>query len=141
MKRILFLTSVIALSACNDTSETAYNGIKPIDLTGNKNAVDKMWLVSKRDYPKYPTDAARRGISGCVDFSFTINSNGKAQNIQIIKAVPDETFINSATKSLTNFRWQPTESNNLRQSAITTLQLDFSTTPTMKVAECIVDDA
>jgi TonB family protein len=141
MRRILFLTSALALSACTTTRDVKDYGIQPIDFSGNKNALEEMWIVSKNDYPKYPIDAAKKGISGCVDFSFVINGDGKAQNIQVIKAIPDSTFIQSATKSLKKFRWQPTELNNLRQPAITTLQLDFSTTPVMKVAECIVDDA
>ena len=141
MRRILFLTSALALSACNSTSDVNEDEIKPVDFVGDKNALEKMWIVSKNDYPRYPPDAAKNGISGCVDFSFVINSEGKAQNIEVIKAIPDSTFIRSATKSLKNFRWQPTELNTVRQPAITTLQLDFSTTPVMKVAECIVGDA
>lgn len=141
MRRILFLTSALALSACNSTSDVNEDEIKPVDFVDDKNALEKMWIVSKNDYPRYPQDAAKKGISGCVDFSFVINSEGKAQNIQVIKAIPDSTFIRSATKSLKNFRWQPTELNSVRQPAITTLQLDFSTTPVMKVAECIVGDA
>lgn len=141
MKRILVLTSALALSACNSTSNVEDLELQPVDFVGNKNALEKMWVVSKNDYPRYPIDAARKGISGCVDFSFVINSEGKAQNIKVIKTVPDSTFIRSATKSLKNFRWQPTALNPVRQPAITTLQLDFSTTPVMKVAECKVGDA
>jgi TonB family protein len=141
MRRILFLTIVLTLSACNSTPNIKNNEIQPVDFRGDKSALEEMWVVSKNDYPRYPIDAARKGISGCVDFSFVINSEGKAQNIQVIKAIPDSTFIRSATKSLKNFRWQPAELNSLRQPAITTLQLDFSTTPVMKVAECIVGDA
>lgn len=141
MRRIIFLTSVLALSACSTTADVKEGDMPPIDFVGNRDALGEMWTVSKNDYPKYPIDAARKGISGCVDFSFVINSDGKAQNIHVIKAVPDSTFIRSATKSLKKFRWQPTKSNNLRQPAITTLQLDFSTTPEMTVAKCVVDDA
>lgn len=140
MKRILFLTSALALSACNSPSNVKDNELQPIDFMGDKNALEKMWIVSKEDYPIYPKDAARKGISGCVDFSFVINSEGRAQNIEVIKAIPDSTFIRSATKSLKNYRWQPTELNKVRQPAITTLQLNFSTTPVMMVAECIVGD-
>ena len=135
------MASAVALSACNSTPDVKNNEIQPIDFVGDNNALKKMWIVSKNDYPRYPTDAARKGISGCVDFSFVINSEGRAQNIQVIKAIPDSTFIRSATKSLKKFRWQPTELNDERQPAITTLQLDFSTTPVMKIAECIAGDA
>ena len=141
MKRILFLISVLALSACTTTTDVKDNEIQPIDFVGNKDALEEMWIVSKNDYPKYPINAAKQGISGCVDFSFVINSDGKAHNIQVIKAVPDSTFIRSATNSLKKFRWQPTDLNKLRQPGITTLQLDFSTTPEMKVAECTAGDA
>jgi protein TonB len=141
MKRIILLTSVLALSACTTISNAEDSETQPLDFVGNKNALEEMWIVAKKDYPVYPIDAARKGISGCVDFLFMIDSDGKARNIQVIKAVPDSTFIRSATKSLKKFRWQPTELNNLRQPAMTTLQLDFSTTPVMKVADCIVSDA
>lgn len=135
------MTSVLTLSACHTVPNVKDDGIQPNDFVGDDNALEEMWIVSKNDYPIYPTDAARKGISGCVDFSFVINSEGKAQNIQVIKAIPDSTFIRSAKNSLKNFRWQPTELNSERQPATTTLQLNFSTTPAMKVAECVVGDA
>lgn len=85
MRRILFLTSVLALSACSTTPEVKDNELQPIDLIGKKDALEEMWIVSKTDYPKYPINAAKQGISGCVDFSFVITVMGKHKTSKLLR--------------------------------------------------------
>jgi protein TonB len=94
-------------------------------------------VVTNRSHPNYPVSAARKGISGCVEFPFVISESGKAQNIEIIKSVPDKIFNEAAKKSLKESRWAATDNNNSLQPVLTTLQLEFSTSPKQKVAECI----
>lgn len=140
MSRILLSTWIVALSACSATSVNTASNVQPINLSEDKDSLETLWQVAKPDYPRYPSEAAKKRISGCVEFAFTINSDGKAQAIKVIKAVPDSIFIRAATKSLKSYRWQPTEANITRQPAITTLQLDFSTSPVIKVPECVLDE-
>lgn len=133
----LFLITLLA--GCSSTTEEQETrvDINALDLTGDKSQTANYWVVTNRSFPKYPVSAARKGISGCVEFSFVINELGKAKNIQIIKSVPESTFNKAAMKSLKEFRWAATESNDLLQPVLTTLQLDFSTSPNQTVAECI----
>jgi TonB family protein len=127
------------LVGCNSTTNEQVTevDINALDLTGDKLQTKSYWIVTKRSYPKYPISAVRNGVSGCVEFSFIISESGKAQNIQIIKSVPENTFNKAATKSLKEYRWAATQKNNLLQPVITTLQLEFSMSRKQTVAECI----
>ena len=133
------LLLVTLLVGCNSTTneQVAEVDINALDLTGDKSQTENYWVVKKRSNPVYPTSAVINDISGCVEFSFVIGKLGNAQNIQIIKSVPENTFNKAATKSLKKFRWAATQNNNLLQPVLTTLQLDFSTSPKQTVAECI----
>ncbi len=133
----LFLITLLV--GCSSTTEeqTTEVDINALDLTGNKSQTEDYWVVKKRSYPKYPISAARKGVSGCVEFSFVINESGKAQNIKVTKSVPENTFNKAATKSLKEYRWAATNNNDLLRTVRTTLQLEFSTLPKQTVAECI----
>ncbi|MDN3651210.1 energy transducer TonB [Thalassotalea ponticola] len=132
----LLLVSVLV--GCANTAEPDLGEVSAnaIDLTKEVAQTENYWAVKKRSYPQYPISAARDDISGCVEFSFTIVS-GKAKNIKIIKSVPEKIFNTAAIKSLKQFRWEATKQNSSQTPVVTTLQLDFSTSPTQYVAECI----
>jgi TonB family protein len=140
MMKLNGLFLVTLLVGCNSTihKKVADVDINALDLTRDKSQAKNYWVVTKRSNPVYPTSAARNGISGCVEFSFVINKLGTAQNIQIIKSVPENTFNEAATRSLKQFKWVATQNNNLLQPVLTTLQIGFSTSPQQSVAECIV---
>jgi len=134
------LLLVTLLVGCNSTTneKVAEVNINALDLTGDKSQAESYWVVTKISNPVYPTSAVRNDISGCVEFSFVISELGKAQNIQIIKSVPENIFNKAATKSLKKFRWAATNNNDVLQPVLTTLQLDFSTSPKQTVAKCNV---
>jgi len=111
------------LSACATTNQNAPSS--HIDLIGNKDAVLDYWVADKKVAPKYPQRAAKKRISGCVEFSLVIDSNGKATSTKIIKAFPEGVFDIEASRAIKKWVWSPTVTNEDRKSVATTIQLDF----------------
>ncbi|MCP4988007.1 MAG: energy transducer TonB [Colwellia sp.] len=120
---ILLVTGVLLLSACSATKQNVSN--EHLDLIGNKEAVLEYWLANKKVAPKYPQQAKTQKISGCVEFSLIIGSDGKAINPTIIKAFPEGVFDVQATRAIKKWKWTPTEANSSRQPVATTIQHDF----------------
>ncbi|QJR79746.1 energy transducer TonB [Alteromonas pelagimontana] len=139
MKIIICIIILTFLNGCSATKDEKTLEIKnAVDTTQNNISVEDFWVLSHQDYPKYPVNAARDNISGCVDFRFIIDREGRATNIQVIKAIPHRAFIPSATESLKKFRWEPTENNSTHQPVVTTLQLEFIINRIRNVPECLV---
>ncbi|WP_372770617.1 energy transducer TonB [Pseudoalteromonas sp.] len=119
----LLIAGALILSACSTTKQNVSN--EHLDLIGNKYAVLDYWLASKKVAPKYPQQAKTQKISGCVEFSLIIDSDGKAINPTIIKAFPEGVFDVQATRAIKKWKWKPTEANSNRQPVATTIQHDF----------------
>ncbi|AOT11142.1 energy transducer TonB [Pseudoalteromonas luteoviolacea] len=132
----------IGLIAALSTGCASQQGIdgtkeKPIlDLTSSKKDVELYWYNTKHVAPVYPSSAAMKGISGCVEFEFVISSEGKATDIETIKSIPGTRFISAAKKALRQFKWQPAESNKFAQPVRTTAEIGFSTDLSKSVENC-----
>lgn len=113
----------LLLSACAATNQDL--PLAYIDLIGDKEAVLDYWVTDKRVAPNYPIAAAKKRISGCVEFSLVIDSNGKAVAPKIIKSFPEGVFHAEASKAIKKWSWQPAPSNLDKKSVSTTIQLDF----------------
>jgi protein TonB len=57
--------------------------------------------------PKYPRGAQRRSLSGWVDILFTVTTDGTVKDIEIQNSQPGETFVNSATKAVAKWEFEP----------------------------------
>ncbi|KZN59830.1 hypothetical protein N473_02640 [Pseudoalteromonas luteoviolacea CPMOR-1] len=126
-----FLTGCASQQGIDGTKE------KPIlDLTSSKKDVELYWYNTRKVAPVYPSSAAMKEISGCVEFEFVISSEGKATDIETIKSIPGTRFISAAKKALRQFKWQPVESNKFAQPVRTTLELGFSTDLSKPVENC-----
>lgn len=90
--KLLFVLIIISLSGCvakpNDrtAAEPNLTGPEPVNLIGDKEAVKRYWEISRVVSPDYPIEAARNGLSGCVEFTATIASHGEASNYRITRA-------------------------------------------------------
>jgi len=111
------------LSACSTTKQEAVH--EHINLIGDKNAVLDYWVTDKKVAPEYPLGAAKKGLSGCVEFSLVIGSNGRAVSPKIIKSFPEGVFDIKATRAIKKWIWSATPSNTKRNPVATTIQLDF----------------
>ncbi|NVJ61908.1 MAG: TonB family protein [Gammaproteobacteria bacterium] len=57
--------------------------------------------------PRYPYDAARRGIQGWVRVRLDLDVKGNPRNIRVIESFPDSTFVSETLKSISKWRFEP----------------------------------
>ncbi|MBT3376802.1 MAG: energy transducer TonB [Lentisphaerae bacterium] len=57
--------------------------------------------------PVYPYRARARNIEGHVDVGFTLTREGTVIDIEIVEAVPGETFVDAARRAVSRWRFEP----------------------------------
>ena len=58
--------------------------------------------------PEYPIAALRKGVSGYVLLEYSVDSNGQAKSIDVIKSSPEGVFDKVAIKALKRSRFEVT---------------------------------
>ncbi|WP_169303055.1 energy transducer TonB [Thalassotalea mangrovi] len=82
--------------------------------------------VLNREHPKYPKAAARRGQSGRVEMTYTVEPDGKVSNIIPTNYSGSRTFIKEATKAVSKWQYSPAMENGKPvQSCLHSVRLDF----------------
>lgn len=130
MKHILYICFCAFLFACNSTEPKLDNNSIPlqyIDLTSSADMSmhNTHWQVTKRIDPRYPSEAARQGLSGCVQVMVGINGNGRMAEYKIKSSYPEDIFDNAAANALSKWRWKASELNANKDPILTIIQLDF----------------
>ncbi|KZN53866.1 energy transducer TonB [Pseudoalteromonas luteoviolacea] len=136
MRTISTVIAIWALVGCSSSNNVEHDN-NVIDLTNSNIPTEQYWQVSRSMIPIYPFKAAKKGVSGCVEFELVISSEGRVSEFQIIKSVPNEVFDLAARKALRKYEWKPASNNQSRHSIRTTFKLDFSVEPFKPVLECI----
>ncbi|KDC51270.1 energy transducer TonB [Pseudoalteromonas sp. S3431] len=76
--------------------------------------------------PKYPTTAARDGIEGWVQLSFSISPTGEVIDPVVINAEPKRTFNREAIRAIKRWKYRPKVIEGVAQLQTgQTVQLDF----------------
>lgn len=78
-----------------------------IDPVFNAGDLDQPLAVLSRVPPVYPFKAKRLGIEGWVSVEFTVTEQGRAADIRIIEARPQDMFNESVFQCLSAWRFQP----------------------------------
>ena len=78
---------------------------------------------------EYPQDAARKGIEGSVDVSFTVTSQGKVTDVLVLDAVPSEVFNRSAVAAVRRWKYDPKTINGVPVESHLQLRLQFKLDP------------
>lgn len=90
--------------------------------------VDARPLV--RVEPQYPAAAARDGVSGWVQLSFSIDATGAVTDVVVLDAEPKRIFEQAAIRALKRWKYQPSlENGKAYKTTGLTVQLDFNLEP------------
>lgn len=76
--------------------------------------------------PRFPTEAARQGISGWVMLNFSIDESGSVTDVSVVAAEPKNIFEREAIRALRRWKYQPqlVEGKAVKQTNLQ-VQLDF----------------
>jgi TonB family protein len=128
---IMLLTSWSALAQDTD--------IDVLDIRNSDIEVEQYWTLFREVKSGFPRIAKSSELSGCVLFSVTISSKGRAEDVELETAKPNRMFISAAKEVLRRMSWRPTEENEsktpIRMHKLVTFQYDrFS-----RIPDCTVD--
>lgn len=98
---------VVIKSKHNDEEETAKTIANPEPF--------------KREPPKFPPEAARKGYSGYVTVRFLVNGQGEVVVADSLDAFPEKVFDKSAIAAIKTWRYQPDGKSHIHR-----VQLEFS---------------
>ena len=95
------------LLACQSTTETVEKktkvNVKPLPSVHPDKKRDAIVRID----PKYPRTALRKGVSGWVLISYSINQRGGTEDIQVIDSSPKGYFESSAARSMARWKYKP----------------------------------
>jgi TonB family protein len=77
----------------------------------------------------YPPEAARKGIEGTVDVSFTISPQGRVGDVTVTSATPSDIFNRAAIAAVRRWKYEPKTVNGIPTEAHQQLRLQFKLDP------------
>ncbi len=133
--KIISLLALFLFSTCIRASELNERFLRYVT---NPEEVRSNWIATRMAAPVYPRAAQKKSQVGCVLYSFSINSKGRAENIEVVDATLEGIFDRSGSNSIKRYRWKPTEQNSDRVPVKTELMLTFALS--YKEIACHVDN-
>ena len=84
--------------------------------------------LSRTNYvaPKYPRAAHRRNVTGSVDVTFTITTDGRIRDLSVIESEPGETFDQAAMDAVEKWRFEPVVENGVAVEKRSAVRLAFT---------------
>ena len=99
MKYLIFFT-ILLLTGCSNTNNIYANA---------RTDSPAQWVVKIE--PKYPVDAAAKGIEGYVKFNAVVNKHGILENIEVVESSPKRVFESEGLRALKFWRFKPAKLN------------------------------
>ncbi|EWH11011.1 TonB family protein [Catenovulum agarivorans DS-2] len=91
-----------------ELDEAAENELKNTQLVFTKKDLKPL----SRPFPEYPVDAMRDAVEGWVRVNFTVNEEGKVEDVKIVSASPEQVFDESTRRAVAKWRYQPPKVNS-----------------------------
>ena len=76
--------------------------------------------------PKYPRAAHRRNVTGSVDVTFTITTDGRIRDLSVLESEPGETFDQAALDAVEKWRFEPVIESGVAVEKRTAVRLAFT---------------
>ena len=95
----------------------------------------QLWEIKKRIEPKYPVQAAKNNVEGCVVVQFFINNEGRTTHVELIQSSVQDVFDTAAYNAVSQWQYSATEKNVNSEPQRQVLQLDFSLSEHSLVSE------
>ena len=76
--------------------------------------------------PKYPRAAQRRNITGSVEITFTVTTDGRVRGISVLRSDPGDTFEKAAIDAVEQWRFAPVIENGSAVEKRTAVRLAFN---------------
>lgn len=111
------LNKIAKLSAVTLISSTLLAGVSyagyhlhqdGVSKTSTKKVVNGLSPIMRIE-PKYPVAAAKAGIEGSVVLQFSVETDGSVSDVNVVKAVPENTFDKVAVTALKQWRYATTD--------------------------------
>ena len=111
----VFLTGSSAFAVEESRFETAFN------LTD----IDEPPKVVRAVMPRYPFSAAKDGIEGRVVIRFVVDSEGNAQEPDVVEAEPEGVFDETALATIIKYKFKPAVKNGKNVDCIVRMPIKF----------------
>jgi len=80
---------------------------EPVELVFGLDEVDRPPRPLVRVPPVYPYMAERRRIEGFVELVFTVNRDGRVEDVEILASDPGDLFVEAARRAVSRWRFEP----------------------------------
>ncbi len=87
--------------------------------------VDSPLKRTKTVSPVFPPEAEKRGLTGWVQVSFTVQTNGAVDNVRVTDADPKNVFDFAAMQAVEQWRFEPPLTNGKAAPRQTSVRLNF----------------
>jgi protein TonB len=81
--------------------------------------------IIQRVAAEYPEDAAKKGVEGAVDLSFTISSRGDVHDVTVVHAEPSSIFNRAAIAAVRRWKYEPRAIDGIPVDARVQVRLTF----------------
>ena len=111
------IKKIAKLSAVTVISSTLLAGVSyagyhlhqdGVSKSSTKKVVNGLSPIMRIE-PKYPVAAAKAGTEGSVVLQFTVETDGSVSDVNVVKAVPENTFDKVAITALKQWRYDTTD--------------------------------
>lgn len=75
--------------------------------------------------PTFPSDARKKGLSGWVEVSFLVSSNGSVQDVKVTKGEPESVFDEAAMDAVRQWKFEPPTRDGKPATQRTSIRLRF----------------